>query len=64
MAYNNQLSRTDIAPLIPEDVLDSFLNDLTDTSVALTRVQAQVFVAQSQILLALVPIAGSRATRA
>ena len=47
MAYNNQLSRTDIAPLIPEDVLSSFLSDLADTSVALTAFR-KVPVAQSQ----------------
>ena len=59
MAYNNQLSRTDIAPLIPEDVLDSFLNDLTDTSVALTRFK-RIPVAQSQTrlpILSALPIA-------
>jgi HK97 family phage major capsid protein len=47
MAYNNQLSRADIAPLIPEDVADTFLTDLTDTSVAMTRFR-QVPVAQGQ----------------
>ena len=47
MAYNNQLSRTDIAPLIPEDVLDTFLGDLSAESVALTRFR-NIPVAQSQ----------------
>lgn len=47
MAYNNNLSRTDIAPLIPEDVLDTFLADLEDTSVALSTFR-RVPVAQSQ----------------
>jgi HK97 family phage major capsid protein len=47
MAYNNQLSRTDIAPLIPEDVLDTFLTELTATSAALTMFQ-RVPVAQAQ----------------
>jgi len=59
MAYNNQLSRTDIAPLIPEDVLESFLVDLTDTSVALTAFR-KVPVAQSQTrfpILSALPIA-------
>ena len=47
MAYNNQLSRTDVAPLIPEDVQDTFLTELSDTSVALSSFQ-RVPVAQSQ----------------
>ena len=47
MAYNNQLSRVDIQPLLPEDVLSSFLNDLQDTSVALTAFR-KVPVAQAQ----------------
>ena len=59
MAYNNQLSRTDVAPLIPEDVLDTFLTELSDTSVALTSFQ-NVPVAQSQTrfpILSALPVA-------
>jgi HK97 family phage major capsid protein len=59
MAYNNQLSRTDIAPLIPEDVLETFLTALTDTSVALSSFQ-RVPVAQSQTrfpILSALPVA-------
>lgn len=59
MAYNNLVSRTNIAPLIPEDVLDSFLVDLADTSVALTAFR-KVPVAQSQTrfpILSSLPIA-------
>jgi HK97 family phage major capsid protein len=59
MAYNNQLSRTDIAPLIPEDVLDTFLSDLAAESVALTRFR-KVPVAQSQTrfpILSALPVA-------
>jgi hypothetical protein len=59
VAYNNNLSRTDIQPLIPEDVLESFLNDLTDTSVALTAFR-KVPVAQAQTrfpILSALPIA-------
>lgn len=47
MAYNNQLSRTDIAPLIPEDVRADMLSELEDTSVALSSFR-RVPVAQSQ----------------
>jgi HK97 family phage major capsid protein len=59
MAYNNLLSRTDIAPLIPESVLDTFLSELTDTSVALSRFR-KVPVSQSQTrfpILSALPIA-------
>ena len=59
MAYNNQLSRTDVQPLIPEDVLNSFLTQLTDTSVALTAFR-RVPVAQAQTrfpILSALPIA-------
>ena len=59
MAYNNQLSRTDVQPLLPEDVLDSFLVDLVDTSVALSTFR-RVPVAQAQTrfpILSALPVA-------
>jgi HK97 family phage major capsid protein len=59
MAYNNQLSRTDVQPLLPEDVLDSFLVQLVDTSVALTAFR-RVPVAQAQTrfpILSALPVA-------